>query len=99
QGGVNRALLQNFIDNPEARADWIQIEEYLRSERRREKMENLIGASVRVSPKDVEREYLRRNRTVSTQWVGLRFATVPDDSVQVSDRDLRAYYDDNRDDF
>src|SRR5690606_3510692 len=54
---------------------------------------------VRVSPKEVEREYLRRNRTVSTQWVGLRFATVPDDSVQVSDRDLRAYYDDNRDDF
>ena len=33
QGGVDRALLQNFISNPEATADWLQIEAYIRSER------------------------------------------------------------------
>ena len=37
-GGVDRALLQNFIANPDATADWINIEEYLRSERRRQKV-------------------------------------------------------------
>jgi peptidyl-prolyl cis-trans isomerase D len=97
QGGVNRALLQNFIDNPEARADWIQIEDYLRSERRREKMENLIAATVRVTDQDVLDEYNKRSRTVDAHWVGLRFAELPDDSVQVSDSDLRRFYDAHKD--
>lgn len=99
QGGVNRALLENFASNPEARADWIQIEEYLRNERRREKMENLISASVRVTDQDVLNEYRKRNYRVDAQWVGLRFASLPDDSVQVSERELEAFYDEHREEF
>lgn len=98
-GNVNRALLQNFIENPEARQDWIQIEEYLRAERRREKMENLIAATVRVSEQDILEEYRRRNLSVDVEWVGLRYADIPNDSVTVTDRDLRRYYDENRSDF
>jgi peptidyl-prolyl cis-trans isomerase D len=30
EGQLNRALLRSVIDNPEARQDWIRIEEYLR---------------------------------------------------------------------
>ncbi len=99
QGGVNRALLQNFIDNPEARADWIQIEDYLRSERRREKMDNLISASVRVTDQELMEEHRKRNRSVTAEWVGLRFASLPDDSVQVSDGDLRSFYNAHREEF
>jgi peptidyl-prolyl cis-trans isomerase D len=99
EGGVNRALLENFVNNPEARQDWIQIENYLRAERRREKMDNLIGASVRVSEQDVLDEYLMRNRRVDAQWVGLRFAQVPDDSVQLSETDLKRFYNENREEF
>lgn len=99
QGGVNRALLQNFIDNPEARADWIQIEEYLRGERRRQKMDNLLSASVHVTDQDVLAEHRRRTHRVTAEWVGLRFASVPDDSVQVSDSDLRAFYNAHKEEF
>lgn len=99
QGNVNHALLDNFIASPEARQDWIQIEEFLRQERRREKLENLIAASVRVSDAEIEDEYLRRNRSATIEWVGLRYADVPDDDVQLSDRELRRYYDRHREDF
>jgi peptidyl-prolyl cis-trans isomerase D len=99
QGNVNHALLDNFIANPEARQDWIQIEEFLRQERRAEKLENLITSSVRVSDAEVQDEYLRRNRTATVQWVGLRYADVPDSEVNLSDRDLRRFYDQNREDF
>ncbi len=99
QGQVDRALLQNFIQNPEARQDWIQIEEYLRAERRREKMDNLIGATVRVSDQDVLDAYRRQNLSVDAEWVGLRYSDIPNDSVTVTDRDLRRYYDENRDDY
>lgn len=99
QGNVDRALLQNFVANPEARQDWIQIENYLRAERRRQKMDNLIAATVRVSEQDVLDEYRRRNLTVDVNWVGLRYADIPNDSVTVSEGDLERYYDENREDY
>ncbi|MBO6575784.1 MAG: peptidylprolyl isomerase [Rhodothermales bacterium] len=98
-GGVDRALLQNFIENPDARQDWIQIEDYLRQERLREKLDRLVAGSVRISDADVEAEYMRRNRAVDVRFVALRFATIPNDSVSFTDRDLRRFYDDNREEF
>ncbi len=99
QGNVDRALLQNFIDNPDASEDWIQIENYLRSERRREKMDNLIAATVQITDRNVEEEYRRRNLSVNVEWAGLAYASIPNDSVEVSERDLRRFYDDHRDEY
>lgn len=99
QGNVNQALLESFISNPEAAQDWVQIEEFLRQERRREKLHHLIVSSVRVTDREVEDEYLRRNRTASAEWVGLPYADVADDEIEVTDRDLRRFYDSNRDDY
>jgi peptidyl-prolyl cis-trans isomerase D len=99
EGGVNRALIQNFLENPEARDEWIQLEDFLRGERRREKMGNLIGATVRVTDQDLEEEHRRRNLRGQARYIALRYAAIPDDSVQVSDRDLRRFYDRNREDF
>ena len=99
QGNVDRVLLQNFIDNPDASEDWIQIEDYLRTERRRQKMDNLIAATVHVTDRNVQEEYRRRNLSVTVEWAGLPYAFLPNDSVEVSDRDLRNFYDDRRDEY
>jgi len=97
--GVDRSLLQNFIDNPEAVQDWINIENYLRQERRREKLDNLVGATVRISDGDVMEEHRRQNLTVNAEFVALRFAALPDDSISYSDRDLRNFYNQNKEEF
>ncbi|PIQ60971.1 MAG: peptidylprolyl isomerase [Bacteroidetes bacterium CG12_big_fil_rev_8_21_14_0_65_60_17] len=97
--GVDRSLLQNFIDNPEAVQDWINIENYLRQERRREKLDNLVGATVRISDADVMEEHRRQNLTVNAEFVALRFAALPDDSISYSDRDLRNFYNQNKEEF
>lgn len=99
QGNVDRGLLQNFIENPDASEDWIQIEDYLRSERRRQKMDNLLAATVHVTDRNVEEEYRRRNLSVNVEWAGLPYASIPNDSVVVEERDLRRFYDDHRDEY
>lgn len=99
QGGVDRALLQSVIENPEARQDWLNIENYLRGERLRQKLDNLITAGVHVSDADAEAEYLRRNRTADVRFVALRFASIPNDSLEVGDSDLRDWYNRNKEDF
>ncbi len=99
QGNLDRGLLQSAIDNPEATQDLIAIEEYLRNKRRSEKLGALLGASVRVTDAEVDAEYVRRNRTAQGRYVALRYAEISDSSIAVEDRDFKAYYEANRDDF
>lgn len=98
-GGVDRALLQNFIANPDAIGDWINIENYLRSERRRQKLENLINSTVRITEADILEEYAQRNKTVDARYVALRFSSLPDDEISYDDGDLRSFYNEHREEF
>lgn len=98
-GNLDRSLLQNFIENEDARDFWINVEQYLRTERRREKFDKLVDATVRVSEDEVLDEFERRNTTVNTQFVALRYAAIADSAISYSDRDLRRFYDDNKQDY
>ncbi|HUF10893.1 MAG TPA: peptidyl-prolyl cis-trans isomerase [Rhodothermales bacterium] len=98
-GQVDRDLLRSLIDNPEVREDWIRVEEYLRTKRRAEKFDKLIEATVRVSVQEVNAEYVKRNRKADAQYVALRYAEIPDDSISVTERELGAFYNEHRDDY
>lgn len=98
-GQINRQLIRNLAQNPEARQSWIQIEQYLRNKRRSQKLNTLIGATVHVSEDDVVDTYRRRNTSASVRYVAQRYATIPDDSITVTEDDLRAYYNEHQDDF
>lgn len=99
QGNINRARLQSVIDNPQARQDWIRIEEYLRSKRRQQKLNQLLGSAVRVTEQDVVNEYIRRNKSVDAQYLALPYAAVPNSAVEVSTADLRSYYESHKEEF
>lgn len=97
-GQVDRQLLDSFFSNPEATQDKVQLENFLRAQRRQQKLTNLLGATVHVSEEDVLDAYRRRNRSVDVQYVALPYAQARD-SVAVTDADLRDYYDENREDY
>lgn len=98
-GNLDRTLLQSFIDDPTASQQWTLLEAQLRDTRRREKLQKLVEATVRVSEADVQEEHRKTNLKVDARFVALRYATVPDDSITFGDSDLRQYYNDNREDF
>jgi peptidyl-prolyl cis-trans isomerase D len=98
-GQINYQLLNNFAENPEAREQWAQIEEFMRQQRRQQKMNNILQASVHVSDTDVRTFYKRQNESVDIEYVLKRYATVPPDQVDVTDSDLRSYYEANKNDF
>lgn len=96
-GTLDRELLQNYVEgNPEWTND---VALFLRSERRREKFENLLSSTVRVSDAEVMQEYRKRNERVSVDYVALRYSAVSDSAITVSDSDLKSYYDEHRKDF
>ena len=98
-GQINYQLLQNMAQDPQRESQWLKIEEYLRRQRRQRKMTSLVQATIQVSEQDVENYHRRQNTSASARYVSLRYAQVPDDSVSVSESDLRSYYDSNKEDF
>lgn len=98
-GQINYQLLQNMAQDPQRESQWLKIEEYLRRQRRQRKMTSLVQATIQVSEQDVENYHRRQNTSASARYVSLRYAQVPDDSVSVSESDLRSYYDKNKEDF
>ncbi len=99
QGNIDRTLLQNFINNPDAAEYWLQIDNILRSDRLREKLDKLIAGTVRISNQDIIAEHVRRNRKVDVRYVAQRFTSLPDDEISYDDGDLRQFYDEHRDEF
>lgn len=98
-GQIDRQLINNVAQNPETRQSWIQIEQYLRNKRRSQKMNTLISSTVHVSEQEVLDTYQRRNRSADVRYVAQRYASVPNDSINVTESDLREYYDNNQEDF
>ncbi len=98
-GQINYQLLNNMAQNPQMKERWLKLEQVLRKQRRQQKMSSLVQSTIFVSEKDVEEYHRRQNASASVQYVALRYASVPDDSISVSESDLRSYYDNNQEDF
>lgn len=104
EGGVDHARVISLFNDPETflaiyGIDPIVLENYLRSKRRAEKLDNLLASSVRVTDAEVRAEYVRRHQRATAEYVALRYAAIPDDEVPVSDSDIRRFYNENREDF
>lgn len=97
QGGVDQARLQAFLDDETQTQNVIGLTQYIRQARRQEKFEQLIASLARVSDADVMAEYTRRNQSAQADVAILPFATISD--VDVTEAEVRDFYDDNRDDW
>jgi peptidylprolyl isomerase/peptidyl-prolyl cis-trans isomerase D len=98
-GRINYQLLRNMAQNPQANPQFLQLEQFLEKQRRQQKMSSLVQSTVHVSEQDVREHHWRQNAAAAVDYVALRYAAVPNDSISVQESDLRAYYDNNKEDF
>ncbi len=99
RGGVDRAALAQFFNDPQQQPQILQLQEYIRNQRLQEKFSALVGSLVRVSDAEVLEAYNRQRRSATADVVALRYASIPDDSVRLNDADLRRFYDAHTKDF
>ncbi|MFB6098546.1 MAG: peptidyl-prolyl cis-trans isomerase [Salinibacter sp.] len=98
-GQINYQLLQNMAQNPRAKEQWLRLEKFLRRQRRQQKMTSLVQATVQVSEEEVQNYYRRQNTSATARYMSLRYARVPDDSITITESDLRSYYQKHREDY
>ena len=94
-GTIDRVALQNAIESPENREVWIMIEQQLREQRRQQKLNQYLEASLRVSDFEINQAYKRQVSRAGFRYVRFPYSEISRDEVEVTDADIRSYYNNN----
>jgi peptidyl-prolyl cis-trans isomerase D len=104
-GQFERTAVANFIRNletgvsPEQRNYWLYLERQILSERMQAKYNNMISKALYVTSDEAQYSLEGKNRNVSFEYIALNYNTLPDSVVKATDKELKAYYDANEDEF
>ncbi len=95
-GNFNRELYENALFDPQNEQALINAEESVRQFRLNEKLQSIILASVTVTEDEVLRKFMDQNIYVNdAEYTSIAFNIFPDSLFQVTDEDLRKYYEEN----
>jgi len=100
-GNFNRQALENYMQNldnfpVESRNQWIEFEKAIKENRLETKFNNLVKASYFVPTKLAQKYYENKNTKASADVIALRYASIPDSTVVVTDQDNKKFYEENK---
>lgn len=98
-GQFDRAQVVNFLKRMETDEDikkrWIAFEKDIQKLRRSEKYNNLIKKGLYITGAEAEDDFYAKNQNATIKYVLKRYKSIPDSTVEVSDADIKKYYNDN----
>ena len=100
-GSFNREMMEYYLQNlndlpADARVQWVDFERALKENVLETKFNNLVKASYFVPAKLAEKYYQNKNEKASADIIALRYTTIPDSTVTVTDKDNKAFYEENK---
>jgi peptidyl-prolyl cis-trans isomerase D len=99
-GTFRRDAYQQAMRDPQNKSAWIQVEEMLRQEQKRRKLQSLLLANVNASEGELMQRFVDRNVTINAAYVLFDInRLVPESAVTVSDDDMKKQYDSHAADF
>ena len=83
---------QSMLGTPEGQANYLAYRKLISAKRVREKHESLIVGGMFANSLEAKHDYLAGARTVDFDYVVKPYASIPDEEVEVSDADVKAYF-------
>ncbi|MBQ8957464.1 MAG: peptidylprolyl isomerase [Bacteroidales bacterium] len=75
---------------------WLDFEKSVKQDRLENKFNNLVKASFFLPQALAQKYYENKNLKVSADVIALRYATIPDSTIVVTDADNKAFYEENK---
>lgn len=99
-GEFDRAKIEGWIINfdslaPQYQEQWINFCKYVQDERLNTKYENLITKGFYVPGKLAEKYYNEKNVSSTVELYAVRYSSVADSLIKISDADNKAFYKEN----
>lgn len=105
-GQFDRGQLNNYLSmiklapvNSPERMQWEVFQRDLRPGRQRIKYENLLIKSAYVTSAEAEKEYHLQNDVAEIRYLYVPYFSISDTTVTVTDADLKAYYNENKEKY
>jgi parvulin-like peptidyl-prolyl isomerase len=100
-GQFNMSIYQQALatKTPEIQKFWSQVEEYLKQTLLSQKLQSVITGTVRVSEGDILQKFKDDNISADFDYALFDITSIPDEQVQITEDDLRAYYEKNKEDL
>ena len=100
-GIFDRAAVLNYLKNldnvdPSGKAQWLQIESYIKEDRLMQKYNNLVSKAYYVPEVLAKMAYAQDNDQAKIEYVAVKYSDVSDSLINVTDADYQKYYDKNK---
>lgn len=100
-GQYDRNLVLNYLQNldnmqPAAKEQWLRFEQYLKEDRLSTKYQNLINKAYYIPKAMAEMIYHEKNDKADVEYVGVRYASIADSLVTLTDSDYKTYFEANK---
>ncbi|MBE0573052.1 MAG: peptidylprolyl isomerase [Ignavibacteriaceae bacterium] len=98
-GRFNREMYEEAIFNPQNEQILLQAEEIVKQTRYREKLQSLLEAGITIGENEIMRKFIEQNTYMDAQYALFANALFPDSVLNITENDLRNYYEANPDKF
>ncbi len=100
-GEFDRNIVVNYLQKlgelPQAQRDqWLNFERYVKEDRLRTKYQNLVKQSYYLPQSLAKMVYHEKNDKATVKLVGVKYNTIADSTVKLTDDDYIAYYNKNK---
>jgi peptidyl-prolyl cis-trans isomerase D len=99
-GQVNRQAIQQYLQRfdelkDEEKMQWKQLEEGIKEDRINTKYNTMIAQGYYIPDAFAKRMYEESNRAAAVKIVGVKYQTISDSLITVTDEDYQKYYDEH----
>ncbi len=98
-GKFNRQMYLSAIYDPRNSQALVQAEDYIRQNQLNQKLQSMLLASITVSPEEVKRNFIDQNTKLNSQYALVDLKEFPASTINVSNEELKNYYNQNLDEF
>lgn len=102
-GKFKPELLQKRIEEMEGSDDanvvaqWETTKKNIRDQRKNEKYFQLLSMGAYVTRLEAKEEYFAQKQVKNISYVARMYSEIPDDQIKITDSELKAYYDEHKD--
>jgi peptidyl-prolyl cis-trans isomerase D len=93
-------FLQNFNQlDPSIQQRYMMLEKMIKDDRARTKYNNLVGFGYYIPTVFAQKDYEEKNTRATIRITGLKYTSIPDTAVNLTESDYQKYYDEHKGEF